>query len=208
MLKRVAVIALVLAPAALAASQPAGVTIAAAPTTVTFGDSTELSGAVSPPVAADVSVATQTCPGAPRQLRGAPPLRLVSRADGTWRATVTPLVRTTYLARSGPTDSTPLTVHVRPRITLTKLAKHGFHVHVAAAVSFDDKIALFQRQTPFGWKTVKSVELLWSDSASDATTADRSFRSGIAARERVRVLLPTGQAGDCYTGGTSNTIRS
>lgn len=207
MLKCVAVIALVLAPAALAA-QPAGVTIAAAPRTVTFGDSTDLSGAVSPGMAAEVSVSSQTCSGAPRQVRGGPPLKLESSADGTWSTTVTPLVRTTYLARSGAADSVPLSVEVRPRLTLTKVGKHGFHIHLAAAASFDGKMVLFQRQTPFGWKTVKSVMLLFSDSASDAITADRSFRSGIAARERVRVLLTAGQAGDCYTGGASNTIRS
>jgi hypothetical protein len=207
-LKRAVLIALLLAPAALAAAEPAAVTIAATPRTVTFGDSTELSGSLSPPVAADVSVTTQTCASAPRPVRAAPPLRLVATADGTWNTTVTPLVRTTYLAKAGGTDSVPLTVDVRPRITLTKAGKHAFHVHLAAALSFDGKLVLFQRLTPFGWKTVKSVMLLWSDSASDATTADRSFHSGIAARERVRVLLPAGQAGECYTGGTSNTIRS
>jgi hypothetical protein len=208
MLKCLVVIALVLAPAALAASEPAGVTIAAAPRTVTFGDSTDLSGTVSPGMAAEVTVSSQTCSSAPRQVRGAPPLKLESSPDGTWSTTVTPLVRTTYLARSNAADSVPLSVEVRPRLTLTKVGKHGFHIHLAAAASFDGKMVLFQRQTPFGWKTLKSVMLLFSDSASDAITADRSFRSGIAVRERVRVLLTADQAGACYTGGTSNTIRS
>ena len=207
MLKSVAVIAVLLAPAALAAPQPAAVTIAATPRVVTFGDSTELSGAVSPARATGIAISTQTCSDAPRQLRGAPPLTLRSKADGTWEKTVTPLVSTTYIAKYG-TVTEPLTVEVRPRITLTKVGKHRFHVHLAAAVSFDGKMVLFQRLTPFGWKTVKSVMLLWSDSASDAITADRTFRSGIAARERVRILISARQAGDCYTGGASNTIRS
>jgi hypothetical protein len=206
--RAITLIALLFAPAAAAAALPTAVTIEATPAVVTFGESTELSGVVSPPAAAGVSVSTQTCSSAPRPVRLAPPLTLRSSSDGTWSTTVTPLVRTTYLAKSGTVTSTPLTVEVRPRLTLTKVGKHGFHVHLAAAVSFDGKLVSFQRLTRFGWRTVKTVMVLWSDSASDAITADRSFRSGIAPRELVRALLPVGQAGDCYTGGSSNTIRS
>lgn len=208
MLKLIAVIALFAAPAALAAAQPDAVTIAAAPQVVTFGDSTELSGVVTPRAATEISVAGQTCASAPRQDRNGPPITLETNADGAWSTTVTPLVRTTYLARAGGADSTPLTVQVRPRLTLTRTARHKFHVHLAAAMSFDGKIGLFQRFTPFGWKTVKSVVLHWSDSASDAVTADRTFSSGIAAREVVRILIPPGQTGDCYASASSNTIRS
>jgi len=207
-LKRIVLIALVAAPAALAAPEPGGVTIAASPPVVTFGDSTELSGGVSPPTSVTVSVTGQTCSGAPLQLRSGPPFTVKSSPQGAWSATTTPLVRTTYRAGARGTESLPLRIDVRPRMTLTRVAKHRFHVHVAAAISFEGRIALFQRRTSFGWKTVKSVAVYSSDSASDATTSDRTFNSGISPRQTVRVLLPPGQVGDCYSAGISNTVRS
>jgi hypothetical protein len=207
-LKRVILIALVAAPAALAAPEPAAVSIAAAPQIVVFGDSTELSGTVSPPAAVTISVAGTTCSDAPHQVRSGPPLTLRSSSQGTWSATVTPLVRTTYVAGAGRSQSQPLTVDVRPRVMLTKSGKHRFHVHLAAAISFGGKIALFQKQTDFGWKTVQSLYLASFDSASDAQTSGRTFRSGIARGQTVRILLPQRQAGDCYASATSNAIRT
>ena len=201
-------IALVAAPAALAVPEPGAVTIAAAPQVVTFGDSTELSGAVSPPASVKVSVAGQTCSGAPRQVRSGPPLTVRSSSQGAWTATATPLVRTTYRAGAGGVESQSLRIDVRPRMMLTKLAKRRFHIHVAAAIAFEGQIALFQRRTAFGWKTVKSVAIYSSDSASDAQTSDRTFSSGIAPRQTVRAMLPPGQVGDCYSAGISNTLRT
>lgn len=208
MLKRVIVIALVAAPAALAAPEPSSVSIAAAPPVVTFGDPTELSGAVSPPSAVSVSVTGKTCTGAPQFVRSGPPVVLKASSEGTWSTTVTPLVRTTYVAGAGNARSEPLVVDVRPRMTLTKEGRHRFHIHIAAAISFGGKIALFQRRTAYGWKTLQSVYLTSFDSASDATTSGRSFRSGVAGGQVVRMFLPPGQAGDCYTSGTSNTLRT
>jgi hypothetical protein len=207
-LKRVILIALVAAPAALAAPEPAAVSIAAAPQVVTFGDSTELSGSVSPPRSVTISLASKTCAGAPRLVRSGPPLTLESTSEGTWRTTVTPLVRTTYVAGSGRAQAQPLTVDVRPRMTLSRIGKHRFHLHIAAAISFGGSIALFQKSTPFGWKTVQSVYLASFDSASDAITSGRTFRSGIARGQNVRMLLPQRQVGDCYASATSNTVRS
>ncbi len=209
-MKRLAVlVALVAAPAALAAPDPLAVSIAADPAIVTFGDSTDLSGAVSPAAVMDVALSQQPCMDPGPRLGDSAPLSVLTTAGGAWTATTTPVVTTTYQVRAGQTRSPELTVQVRPRITLFRTAPHRFYVHIAAAKKFGGRIALFQRQSSIGvWKTVKSVRLRSLDSASDAYTSGRTFLSGVARRSLVRVMLTQRQAGDCYLGAVSNAVRA
>ena len=198
------VAALTLTPAAaLAAPSPTSVTIGADPTVVTYGSNVKLSGAVSPAKSMEVQVSGQACVTGQTQQS---PSTVTSTAQGTWSATVTPASKTVYQAKAKSTDSPALTVQVRPAVTLAKVASHRFRTRITAAQSFGGKIALFQRHTPTGWKTVKNLVLVGLGSGNGTFVSGKTFRSGIRTHRTVRVLFTQRQAGECYMAGISSSI--
>ena len=130
---------------------------------------------------------------------------------GAYTAVVAPLKNTIYTVKVKSTSSQAMTVKVRPRLRLGKVAAHRYSLRVFAAESFAGKYGTFQRYngTLGRWVNVKRV-LLRANSTGVAPTVITavSFRSTIPARLRVRVLLPQLQAGNCYLPGSSNIIRS
>src|SRR5215203_6511809 len=198
------VAALTLTPAAaLAAPSPTSVTIGADPTVVTYGSNVKLSGAVSPAKSMEVQVSGQACVTGQTQQS---PSTVTSTAQGTWSATVAPASKTVYQAKAKSTDSPALTVQVRPAVTLAKVASHRFRTRITAAQSFGGKIALFQRHTPTGWKTVKNLVLVGLGSGNGTFVSGKTFRSGIRTHRTVRVLFTQRQAGECYMAGISSSI--
>jgi hypothetical protein len=198
--------ALAIAPAAaMAAPSPTTVSIAANPMIVTYGSSTNLSGSITPAKSMKVQVTSQTCLRAQTQQS---PLTVTSTAQGAWSATATPTSKTIYQAKAKSTDSPALTVQVRPRVALAKVGSHRFRTRISAAQSFGGKIALFQKSTSAGWRTVKSVVLAELGSGNGTFVSGKTFRSGIRAGRTVRMLLTQRQAGECYLGGTSGSIHS
>lgn len=196
--------ALVMTPAAaIAAPSPTTVSIAADPLVVTYGSATHLSGAVSPAKAMKVQVSAESCVNGQQS-----PLTVTSTAQGTWTATVTPTSKTVYQAKAKSTDSPALTVQVRPSVALAKVGTHRFRTRISAAQSFGGKIALFQKSTSAGWRTVKSVVLVELGSGSGTVTSGKTFRSGIRTGRTVRILFTRRQAGTCYLGATSASIGS
>jgi hypothetical protein len=133
---------------------------------------------------------------------------VTSTAQGTWTATVTPGSKTVYQAKAKSTDSPSLTVQVRPAVTLAKVGSHRFRTRITAALSFGGKIALFQKRTSAGWRTVKSVVLVELGSGNGTFVSGKTFRSGIRTGRTMRVLLTQRQAGTCYLAGISNSISS
>src|SRR5215208_5741191 len=199
-------IALAITPAAaMAAPSPTAVTIAASSMVVTYGSTTQLSGAVSPAKSMKVQVSSQSCVKGQTQQS---PLTVTSTAQGAWTANVTPTSKTVYQAKAKSTDSPAITVQVRPKVTLAKVGTHMFRTRITAAQSFGGKIALFQKRTAAGWKTIKSVVLVELGSGSGTFVSGKTFRSGIRANRTVRMLLTQRQAGDCYLGSTSTSITS
>jgi len=198
--------ALAMTPAAAsAAPSPTTVSIAAAPLVVTYGSATHLSGAVSPAKAMKVQVSAESCVNGQTQQS---PLSVTSTAQGTWTATVTPTSKTVYQAKAKSTDSPALTVQVRPKVALAKVGAHRFRTRISAAQSFGGKIALFQKSTSAGWRTVKSVVLVELGSGSGTVISGKTFRSGIRTGRTVRILFTRRQAGTCYLGATSGSIGS
>lgn len=196
--------ALAMTPAAaIAAPSPTTVSIAADPLVVTYGSATHLSGAVAPAKAMKVQVSAESCVNGQTQ-----PLSLTSTAQGTWTATVTPTSKTVYQAKAKSTDSPALTVQVRPKVALAKVGTHRFRTRISAAQSFGGKIALFQKSTSAGWRTVKSVVLVELGSGSGTVISGKTFRSGIRTGRTVRILFTRRQAGMCYLGAASASIGS
>jgi plastocyanin len=134
-----------------------------------------------------------------------------STTGGAFTYQAQPLSQTAYSVRTKTGDSGTVTAKVLPRLRLGKVGRHRFVLHVSAAESFAGKVATFQRynKAKKRWVKVKRV-LLQADTTGVAPTVITSakFRSGIKARQRVRITLGARQVGACYLAGHSNAIRS
>jgi hypothetical protein len=205
--KSILLIALIAAPAALAAPNPSAVNIAARGHVVTYGFATKLLGSVSPPESASVTIAGTTCQGAPAGTALASPLTVTSDSLGHWQARVTPLVRTWFQATSGDAQSKLLMVHVRPRVKLQRLAHHRFRATFWAAESFAGKTAVFQRHTSNGWKTIKRVRLVQTGANGPTIITGQTFRS-LVHKRTVRMLITRSQVSNCYLPGWSSPVRT
>jgi hypothetical protein len=116
-------------------------------------------------------------------------------------------VQTSYQATAKEAQSPVVMVQVRPLMTLTKVKTHVFRVRATAAKNFAGKVALFQKRTARGWKTVKGVHLAQISVSAQTYVSGQTFRSGLRHR-LVRVILTSGQVGNCYQAGISNSVRS
>jgi plastocyanin len=134
-----------------------------------------------------------------------------STTGGAFTYTAQPLRQTAYSVRAKSSDSTAVTAKVAPQLRLGKVGRHRYALHVSAAESFAGKYATFQRYSTAKKRWVKvRLVLLKADTTGVAPTVVTSatFRSGIKAKQRVRVTLGAKQVGSCYIAGRSNTIRS
>jgi len=195
------------AVAALAKPGPLSVTISAQPDVVVYGSTTTLSGAVSTQQSdVKVTVLSQPCGTSSAK----PMTSVTTTAQGSWSTTAGPTLRTVYQAKAKNATSGPVTVQVRPRMTLVKVAPHRFRTRVLAAQSFAGRIARFQRRLPFGgWRTLRTVVLRQVATGSSPTiVSGKTFRSAIRRHRTVRIILGRRQVGNCYLTAISNTVRS
>jgi plastocyanin len=132
-------------------------------------------------------------------------------AGGAFTTALRPARNTAYTVKSKSTASAILSVKVRPRLRLGKVAAHRYTVHVFAAQSFAGKYASLQRfNGNLGrWVFVKRV-ILRTDPTNILPTVitSRAFGSTLRSRPKIRVVMPQSQTGGCYLPGTSNVIRS
>jgi plastocyanin len=188
--------------------QSATSTIAVRPGAVVFGGKATIAGTVADKQSGEsVQVLGLQC-GATNATALA---TIKSTTGGAFSYSAQPLRQTAYSVRVKNASSSAATVKVTPRLRLGKVARHSYALHVSAADSFAGKSATFQRynKAKKRWVKVKSF-LLKADTTGVAPTVITSarFRSGIKARQRVRVTLGAKQVGSCYLAGRSNTIRS
>jgi len=183
-------------------------TLAAKPQTLVYGGKVTLTGILSnQKVGENVDVLATTC----GQTAATKVTTVQTTTGGAYTAVVAPLKNTVYTVKVKNTSSQAVTVKVRPRLRLGKVAAHRYSLRVFAAESFAGKYGTFQRYngTLRRWVNVKRV-LLRANSTGVAPTVITavSFRSTIPSRLKVRVVLPQLQAGSCYLPGLSNTILS
>jgi len=184
------------------------ITLAAQPLILTYGASAALSGKHSTG-AAGVGVdvlATQCGTNAAAKLT-----TVQTTAGGVFATSTVPRMNTAYSAKVKNVTSNTVSVKVRPRLALRRVAAHRYAIRLTAAQSFAGKYASFQRYngTLKRWVSVRSVLLKASSTGVAPTVASTAtFRSPIRAGLRVRMTLPTAQTGGCYAAGTSNTISS
>jgi plastocyanin len=130
-------------------------------------------------------------------------------ANGTWTLAVKPTINTVFRARWRTADSPTVQVQVRPAIRLGRVGSR-FTARITAAQAFTGKVLAFQRYRPTlrRWVTLKRVTLgaATTPTAGTYVTSAR-FRARVRAGQRLRVLLPQGQAGTCYLAAPSNVLR-
>ncbi len=183
-------------------------TLAAQPQAVVYGSKVTLAGTLSnQKVGENVDVLATPC----GQTAAAKVATVQTTAGGAYTTVVAPLKNTVYTVKVKSTSSKAVTVKVKPRLRLGKVAAHRYSLRVFAAQSFAGKYGTFQRYntTLARWVNVKRV-LLRANSTGIAPTviSTVSFRSTVPSKSKVRVVLPQLQVGSCYLPGRSNTILS
>lgn len=85
---------------------------------------------------------------------------VLTATGGAWDFSTAPNVLTNYHVRSKSAVSQPVTVQVRPKITLLPSRRGSFYAKVNAAASFAGKTVFLQRRTQFGeWVIVQRFTL-------------------------------------------------
>jgi hypothetical protein len=136
---------------------------------------------------------------------------VTTTTGGAYTYQATPLMQTGYTVKFKNSTSSAATVKVQPGLKLSKVGRHRYALRVSAAQSFAGKSATFQRyrSTIKRWVNVKRVVLKANTTGVAPTViSSATFRSGLRAKLRVRVVLGQAQVGTCYLAGRSNTIRS
>lgn len=184
------------------ATKPAAVTISLSRSTVVYGGTVKLSGAVSNHKSGETVNVLGRAYGVPA-FSALDSVTTVS--GGAWTYTASPTIRTRYEAKWGNALSRVVVVRVRPKIELSldsRTARRGtFTVDVNGQRSFQGKWVLVQRLTANGPTPIKHVKL---GAGSDATFTIRLPQR----RSRVRVVMPASQAAPGYLAGYSNVWSS
>jgi len=125
---------------------------------------------------------------------------VLTGSGGGWTYLARPATQTTYQASWSGATSAPLTIGVRPAVTLRLLAGNRLSTHVGGASSFAGRFVQLQRLRGDRWETVKRARL------SAASTA--IFRPSALPRGRstIRIAFSVNQAGPGYLGGFSRQL--
>lgn len=129
-------------------------------------------------------------------------------ADGSFSAVVRPESHTLYKATTGQTESNTVAVSVRPRLSLSRIARHRFALRATAARSFIGRYGVLQRwnSSRHLWITKQRVFFTRAlQSVSPTVTSLAVFRTRFGGA-RIRVLVPRGQVGPSYVAATSNIL--
>jgi plastocyanin len=176
------------------------VTLAASRTLNIFGDAVTLSGTVSSKAAGEQVTVIARPTGLPETRT-----TVTTTTGGNWSLLVQPRVKTSYQAQYDVASSPALTVQIRPRITLQKVARHQYLVVVLAAHSMAGKtinITRFIRGR--GYVTFRTAKL--GSLARTPTTSVSYFTTFVNLGTKLRIFMPQSQVGADYLDGHSNFI--
>ena len=148
---------------------------------------------------------------------GQPTFRAVASArteqGGGWNIRYAPTVSTVLRAVWKDAVSAPVTLRSRVdiRIEPDLSRRNGYEIAVVSKSQLWRKKVLIQlRDRRLGrWKTVKTIVLTDSGAAPGSvyvwSTAELTMR--VPKGSSIRAVMPSTQAGPCYHGGYSNTLR-
>jgi hypothetical protein len=195
--------------AAATAAAPVTVTLAASAATVAYGKPVTLSGVLSSQRANQAVAIQATECGSTRAVKVA---TVKTAANGAYTTPVTPAAATTYQATFKNVKSSTVAVAVKPVLQLTRLARGSYTAKVTVGKTLKGKAVLFQRYSTLRkrWVQVKRVVLTTEapGTAKPTVIDSASFRSKVALKKRVRLMISTAQAAPCFLSATSNVVRS
>lgn len=202
----------VIGAAALASTASAAapaLTLTAAPTSVVYGKTVALSGALTPVKAnQQITIQALAC-GTTKTVNVA---RTKTTATGTYATTVTPGLATSYQATQKATKSAPVMVTVKPLVVVKRVKRGSFIATVTGGSDLKGKVVLFQRYATARkrWVQVKKVTLTTSTPGPTKPTVINSanFTAKVLKRARVRLMFSKAQAAPCYLAATSNVVRN
>jgi plastocyanin len=173
----------------------ANVTLSAAGQTVTYGNSTRLSGTVTNQLVNEPVTLTSQPFG-----KGIQSLATTTtQANGAFTFGVSPTIQTEYRAHWRTTNSNPVTINVAPRVGFG-LSGRLYVAKVTSDLTYGGHWVLVQRRNVLGgWHSVKRVFL------NDNSRA--VFRLRLPhGRSVLRLVLPSSQAGQGYVQGLSRLL--
>jgi hypothetical protein len=190
---------------------PAGVSLSAAPQAVTYGGATALGGKLaSGEAGVKVAISSQPCGERTAKQR----TTVSTDSTGAFSMSDRPAKETAFVASAKGASSSAVSVQVRPKLSLARLARRLFRVRLTAADSFVGRAVVFQRFSALRerWVTIRNVVLRTATPSSlplpGTMVSSATFRVKIKSRLRVRAVLPPAQAGACYLAARTSTIRS
>ena len=202
------VVGAALAAAATAATLATTLTLTATPTTVAYGKSVALNGALSTKKPnQNVKVNATECGQSASKTVGT----VKTNSTGAYAMNVTPTLNTAYQATQKTTKSPSVAVSVAPILKLVRVKRGSYTVSVTSAVDLKGKAVLFQRYSKLKkrWVQVKRVPLTTTTAGTKPTmVSSASFQAKVAKRLRVRAVITKAQAAPCYVAATSNSVRA
>ena len=165
-----------------------------------FGDAVTLSGTVSSKAAGEKVTVVSRPAGLPEAQT-----IVTTTTGGTWSLQVQPRVKTVYQAQYDTASSSPVTVSIRPRITLQKVGRHQYLIVVLSARSMAGKIVNITRWLPGrGYVTFRTATL--QAIPRTPTTSVSYFTTLVNLGTKLRIFMPASQVGSDYLEGHSNFI--
>jgi hypothetical protein len=122
---------------------------------------------------------------------------VLTGSGGSWSYLAKPLIQTTYEATWSGSTSSPVTIGVRPSVSLRVITGARLSTHVGAGTSFAGRFVQLQRLSGDRWTTVKRARLTASSTAI--------FHAKVLPRgtSTIRIAFSVNQAGPGYLAGLS-----
>lgn len=191
--------------AAIRSSSSVQVTLSAGAKVVKYGQRVTLTGTVAGSSGDTVTILAR--PGVARSLQTVG--TTTTNASGSFTTTVTPRMRTVYVAKALGAQSDTVAVNVSPGMRLRHIVGGKLAVSVTAARSFVGRYVNVQAFVHFRWTTVKRIFLTKRTFGISPTVfSNASFRLQVRHGLKLRAFLTLSQAGSSYTSATSNSVRS
>jgi hypothetical protein len=175
----------------------ASVTVSQAASVTTYGQAVTLSGSVSSGQSG-VTVSILSQPFGRTSFTSIATVKTTT--GGAWSYAARPGIYTSYQASASGAASSPVSIAVRPAVSLNVVRSTKLATHVSASKSFAGRIVQLQRRSGGRWVTLRRARL----NATSSTT----FGSGLLphGRSSIRIAMSVNQAGAGYLAGLSRTI--
>jgi hypothetical protein len=164
---------------------------------VFYGDQTTISGTVSSAKPNEsVAILAQPYGSSAQQVA-----TLVTGIGGAFVYTTNPSVLTVYSVKWKTATSQPVTVQVRPKLTLNRMTATRLYAKISASHPFAGRSIYLQRRSSFGqWVSVEKLKL--------GPLSGRIFKAPHKKGTfTYRVYMTTNQAGSGYLDTWSNSVK-